>query len=87
MNKREIEEQAILAFNAAVENDFISTHASVHEIEYNAYEILGFMPDFDIEDLSDEEYDYAVEILKAQLYQSTKKRKENYYGNYVCKII
>mgnify|MGYP003315036121 CR=1 FL=1 len=68
MNKREIEEQAILAFGAAVNAGFITTHASVDEIEDNAYEILEFMPDYSPNDLIDKDFDYAVEILTAQLY-------------------
>lgn len=65
--KREIEEQAINAFSSASSNGYISVFSSQNEIEDNAYEILEFMPDYDVADLNDEEYDYAVEVLLSQV--------------------
>lgn len=65
--KREIEEQAIIAFSSASDNGYISSYSSASEIEDNAYEILEFMPDYDVADLTDEEYDYAVDILLSQV--------------------
>ena len=65
--KREIEEQAIIAFSLASDNGYISLYSSASEIEDNAYEILELMPDYDVADLTDEEYDYAVDILLSQV--------------------
>ena len=67
MNKSDIEEQAVLAFISAVNNNYISIHSSEDEVRDNAYEILEFMPDFEVKDMSAKEFEYAVSILIAQL--------------------
>lgn len=67
MNKREIEEQAIIAFGVACDNGYISTFSSVKDVEDNAYEILGWMPDYEVDELTEEDFDYAVEVLISQL--------------------
>ena len=67
LRKRKVEEQAILAFKSAESNEYISRYSSRQEIKDNSYEILEFMPDMIVEELSDEEYDYAVQVLLSQL--------------------
>ena len=67
LRKREVEEQAILTFKSAESNEYISRYSSRQEIKDNSYEILEFMPDMIVEELSDEEYDYAVQVLLSQL--------------------
>lgn len=68
IRKNEIEEQAIIAFGAAAANEYISSYVSPSEVKNNAYEILEFMPDEDVDLLTEEEFEYATEILLSQLY-------------------
>lgn len=68
MNKREIEEQAMMAFSSASDNDYISPYSSASEVKTYAYGILEFMPNLEVGKLTKEEFDYAVQILLYQLY-------------------
>lgn len=66
--KKFIESQAISAFNTAATNGYVNSNSSKKEVEENAYEILEYMPDADVDELNDEAFDYAVSVLVEQLY-------------------
>lgn len=70
MNKyvaRKLEEQVITAFSEAIKDDYISDNPSEDEVKDNIYEILTFMPSYKVEQLTSEEYKYAVEVLLSQV--------------------
>lgn len=68
MEKTKIEEQAIIAFNEACSQGFVSPYTSKREVKSLAYEILEYMPEIKVDDLSEEDLGYAAEVLYSQLY-------------------
>jgi len=66
--KIELKDEAVSAFETAENCNYVSRYSSASEVEENAFEILQWMPNLNPEDLSDEEFEYAVECLINELY-------------------